>query len=165
MHRLIIPALLLTLSGCAKAGGYPSLNPRPIEAKAADLLEEPSLASAQLAPATAEAKGKIEAALASAQTGRAEFDRALPATRATVARAGASGSESWIEAQTAISALERSRAPVKTALSDLDGLLRAALAGPPGEDLGLIESAIRTVEQIDSRQEDAMTALLRAVSR
>lgn len=135
MQRLILPAVLLTLSACGKPGNYPSLNPRPIEAKAAGLLTEPAPQSPAVQPATGAVIAKIDAALASAKRGDAAF-RSSSANAQSAARiAGASGSESWITAQMAVSNLESARAPVKAALSDLDGLLRTTLAGPPSEDL------------------------------
>lgn len=164
-ERLIASLLFLLLPACGKVGGYPSLNPRPIETKAANLLAEPETAPLAPAPATPAMRSRIEAALGNARNGEAEFDRALGATRSAVGAAGASGSESWIMAQLAISALERARAPVKVALADLDAVLRAALAGPPGEDLALVEGAIRNVESIDVRQNATMAELLKAVSR
>ena len=165
MPRLLFLALLLPVAACAKPGTYPSLNPRPIETKAAGLLSEPESQPAPLAPATAAVQSKVDAAVASAQQGARDFGAALPAARAAASAAGASGSESWIAAQMAISALERTRTPVKGALSDLDALLRGALAGPPSEDLARIQDAIRTVEALDAGQNEAMTSLLQAVSR
>lgn len=165
MKRLMIPALLLTLSACGTTGNYPSLNPRPIETKAAGLLGEPDIQAAPSAPASAATMTKIDAALSAARSADAAFQNALGSTQAAVRGAGSSGSESWIAAQMAVSALEGTRAPVKSSLSDLDGLLRAALAGPPSEDLANVEAAIRTVEGIDARHNTAMEELLRALSR
>lgn len=165
MQRLIIPALLLSLSACGKAGQYPSLNPRPIEMKAAGLLTEPDAPATPLAPATATVRDQIEVAVSAAIAGDAEFARAVGSARSAVGAAGASGSESWIAAQMSISALERTRAPVKGALSDLDAVLRSTLAGSPSEDLAAVQGAIRTVEAIDARQNEVMVDLLRAVSR
>ena len=148
-----------------KAGNYPSLNPRPIEAKAAGLLTEPAPQAANVQPATADVSAKINAAMSAAQRGDAAFNAALAGARSAVRGAGASGSESWIAAQMAVSQLETSRAPVKASLSDLDSLLRAALAGPPSEDLPNVEAAIRTMEGIDARHTEAMAELLKALSR
>ena len=165
MQRFLVAALLLSLSACGKPGSYPSLNPRPIETKATGLLTEPEAQATPLAPATASIREKIDAALSAAQAGDAEFARAVGSARSAVGAAGTSGSESWIAAQMTISALERTRAPVKGALSDLDAALRSTLAGPPSEDLGAVQAAIRTVEAIDARQNEVMADLLRAVSR
>lgn len=165
MRNVLIPLLLLSVAACAKPGTYPSLNVRPIEGKASGLLTEPAAEPTAVAPATPAVQAKVDAAIAAARAGAQAFDSDLPATRSAAAAAGASGSEGWIAAQMAISALERSRAPVKMALSDLDAMLRAALSAPPGEDLARIEAAIRSVEAIDAQQTDAMDALLRSVSR
>lgn len=165
MNRILLSALILSLTGCAEAGKYPSLNPRPIEAKAEGLLAEPTAPEAPLAPATADALSKIDAALRLAEGGVSAFDAALPATRSAAKAAGASGSESWINAQMAVSALEQHRGPVKSALADLGELLRTTLSGPPGEDLARVQDAIRAAEAMDAQQGEAITTLLRSLSR
>ncbi len=165
MNRILLSALILSLTGCAEAGKYPTLNPRPIEAKAEGLLTEPAASEVPLAPATAEARSKIDAALGLAQGGANAFDAALPATRSAAAAAGASGTESWINAQMAVSALEQRRGPVKSALADLGELLRTTLSGPASEDLTRVQEAIRTVEAMDTQQDLAMTELLQRLSR
>lgn len=165
MPRTLFLALFLSVAACAKPGTYPSLSPRPIETKAAGLLDEPQAEPSSPTPATAAVRAKVEAALTAAREGARDFDAALPAARTASAGAGVAGSESWIAAEMTISALERARAPVKVALSDLDALLRVTLAGPPSEDLTLIQEAIATVESIDAQQTQTMDGLLRSVSR
>lgn len=165
MNRILLSALILSLTGCAEAGKYPSLNPRPIEAKAEGLLADPTAPEVPLAPATAETRSKIDAALRLAQGGVSAFDAALPRARSAANAAGAKGSESWINAQMAVSALEQHRGPVKSALADLEEVLRNTLSGPPGEDIARVQEAIRTVESMNAQQEEAMTALLRSLSR
>jgi hypothetical protein len=165
MNRILLSALFLTLAGCAGAGNYPTLNPRPIETKAEGLLAEPATPVAPLAPASQDTQSKIDAALRRAREGVSAFDAALPSTRTTAGAAGASGSESWINAQMAVSALEQHRGPVKSALADLGDLLRKILSGPPSEDLALVQEAIRAVEALDTQQNNAMTGLLRSISR
>ncbi len=165
MNRLLLSALVLSLAGCAGAGNYPTLNPRPIETKAEGLLAEPAAQPVPLAPANPETQTKIDAAIRLAQSGMTAFDAALSSTRTAADAAGASGSESWINAQMAVSALEQHRGPVKSALADLGDQLRATLSGPPSEDLARVQEAIRTVETMDSQQDNTMTALLRALNR
>lgn len=165
MQRLIFLTVLLSLSACGKAGNFPTLNPRPIEAQAAGLLTEPAPKEGSVQPANPAVSANIEKALSAARSGDTAFKNVLAGARSAAQGAGASGSESWIVAQMAVSNLEATRAPVKASLSDLDGLLRAALDGPPSADLSNIQEAIRTVEAIDARHMSAMEDVLRALSR
>jgi hypothetical protein len=165
MNRIFLSALILSLSGCAGAGTYPTLNPRPIETKAEGLLAEPAAPDAPQAPASPESQSKIAAALRVAQDGATAFDAALPAARAAAGTAGTGGSEGWIKAQMAVSALEQQRGPVKSALADLDDLLRKTLSGPSGTDLDRVQEAIRTIAAIDTQQEQDMADLLQRISR
>lgn len=121
-RRPRFPLSLLSLSallaGCAAQGPFPSLAPRAAEGLSdedpvttpVDVASDPQLA-AQVAELAAEAR-----------RGQAGFETAWPAASASSARAGAAASETWIEAQLAISRLEAARAPTVTALAQLDRL-------------------------------------------
>ncbi|HET9637979.1 MAG TPA: hypothetical protein VFP12_02110 [Allosphingosinicella sp.] len=123
MPRLRSPlAILLPLAivaGCAAPGPYPSLAPRPAEKAYAEDLEERQPTPQPDDPALA---GEIDRLLAEARAGSADFDSALPAAQAAAGAAGAAGSDSWIEAQQALSRLETARARTTAALADLDRL-------------------------------------------
>lgn len=162
---LALPFSALSLSACAGKGSYPSLNPRPIEAQAANLLTEPEAKPPVLVPSDAAIAARIDAAVRTAQASEGEFASALAAARSAVAAAGPMGSESWIAGQMAVSALDKTRGPVKNALADLDAVLRQVLTGAPSEDQARVETAIRSVEEIDGRQASAHDALLAAISR
>ena len=126
---LHLPAVLLlgcTLSGCAERGSFPSLMPRAAEGQKAAAganatAEVPGATTETLAPDEALA-AQLAQLLARAREGQQAFERELEAARAAIARAGAPESESWIDAQQALSRLEAVRVPTVTALSDLDAL-------------------------------------------
>ncbi len=140
---LAILTALLVAAACAAPGPYPSLAPRPAEKAQAEDADEREPAPQPDDPALAE---RIAGFDAEAQAGAAEFDAALPPAEAAVAAGGAPGSDSWIEAQQAVSRLEAARAKTTATLADLDALsversgagtlsagdrerLRAAIAG------------------------------------
>jgi hypothetical protein len=162
---LALPISALSLSACASKGSYPSLNPRPIEAQAAGLLTEPDAKSPVQAASDPAIVARIDAAVRSAQASEGDFSSALAAAKSAVATAGPMGSESWISGQMAVSALDKARGPVKTALAELDALLRQVLSGAPSEDQARVETAIRSVGEIDARQASAHDALRAAISR
>lgn len=125
----LIPALLPALAlvtACAPDASFPSLAPRPGEQLSTD---EPVRQPVFVAPDPALSAGIAEL-VAAARRGQAEFEAALPAARANVARAGAAGSDSWVEAQQAISRLEAARASTARALADLDRLSIERAARP-----------------------------------
>lgn len=163
------PALPLTalilLSACAAPGEFPSLNPRPIEAQAAGLLSEPAPKAALLGPSDPALVARIEAAQRAAIDSDAAFLPALERARLLVGAAGAAESESWIAAQMAISVAESHRAPVQTALRDLDAALSALRLVAPTEDIARVEHAIRETEALDARQSAQVQALVAALSR
>jgi hypothetical protein len=114
---ILVPLLLA--AGCAAPGPYPSLAPRPAEKAHAEDAEERKPTPQPDDPALA---AEIDGLLAAGRAGAAEFDRALPAAQAAANAAGGAGSESWIEAQQALSRLESARARTTAAVADLDRL-------------------------------------------
>lgn len=114
--------LLALLAACAPQGSFPSLAPRPIEQLAMD---EP-VRAVQGAPDDPELRGRIDTLLTEARRGSTAFAEALPEAVGLADAAGAPGSESWIEAQQALSRLEAARATTLDALTELD---RLGLAG------------------------------------
>jgi len=114
---LCLPALAL-LAGCAgNAGPFPSLLPRPIEKQLGEPGVPPVVAPV---PDDPEVAARASEFVAAAQAAHREFRAALPAAEEAVRRAGASGSESWLAAQQAISRVEAAEAPTLRALADLD---------------------------------------------
>ena len=156
---LLLP--LLVLAGCAAEGPFPSLQPRPVEKLSMDepVREVPVVAAdLGLAARTAEL-------LAEARRGQREFEAVLPAARARVRAAGAAASESWIEAQQAVSRLEAARALTVTALAQLDELAieRAARPTNAGQFQALLAAQEAAEELAQSQQ--AEIARLQAALR
>jgi hypothetical protein len=160
----LFPIVLLALAagGCATGGDFPSLAPRPVERLS---MEEAVRVDPQVAPDPA-LGGRAGALLAQARQGdqafETEFARALPVVR----RAGASGSDSWIEAQEMISRVEAARVGSTSALAELD-LLISARSDDPTNDAqwaDLIRSR-EAAEAIVADQRRRIDGLKASVSR
>jgi hypothetical protein len=149
---------LLVAAGCAAPGPYPSLAPRPAEKAYADDAEERKPTPQPDDPALAR---EVDRLVAEARAGSAEFDSALPAAQAAASRAGASGSDAWIEAQQALSRLETARARTTAALADLDRLaVERAGAGTLGEsDAQRLSSATAEIQALADSQADRLQRL------
>ncbi|NJC32754.1 hypothetical protein GGR88_000228 [Sphingomonas jejuensis] len=137
MLRPLLPALLL-LSGCAARddGAFPSLGIRAVESRSDAITTPPATPPA---PADAALRTRIDSIRADVDAGRRDFDQAFPGASRTI-RAGhgtASGSERWVAAQAALSALEASRAAASAALAATDSLLADRIAA--GETAGTDE--------------------------
>ena len=159
-------AILLALAlaaGCAAPGPYPSLAPRPAESAYAGederqptpQPEDPALAA------------EVDRLAAAAKAGAAEFEAARPAAEAAVAAAGAAGSDSWIEAQQAVSRLEAARAQTTAALAQLDSLnVERSAAGTLGPgDTGRLAAAAAELQALADAQADLVKRLGTHLSR
>ena len=147
----LLPLSALALAGCVAEDGFPSLAQRPAELDTS--LEEPSRPAVEV-PSDPALLARIAELRRQAAEGERSFAAALPPTEAVVARAGAAGSESWVEAQQALSRLEVNRGATMRALADLDRLAidRAGLA-TNGADFAAINAAIAEVQQIAAAQQ------------
>jgi hypothetical protein len=148
------------LTACADAGTYPSLAKRPFEAGQPAPLP-PSMPA--LLPDSALRK-RVADQLRKAEAGVSDFKEALAPAQTAARAAGAENSESWIEAQMAVSRLERTLSPARDALAALDDERRLAISDNP-EDRAAIEAAIATVESIDARQSAEIEKLAEAINR
>ncbi len=155
------PALAIAalLAGCAVSGEYPSLAKRPFEKPPANPTSPPPAAVVPSDPAL---QGRVADMLKLARAGVADFDATLPAAREAVRRGtgAAEGSDPWIEAQMAVSRLERTLEPARNALADLDDERRILDQHPGSPDQPALEAAIAEVEMIDARQSSSIRALL-----
>jgi hypothetical protein len=118
-------------------------------------------------PDDPELQGRMTPLIAEARRGQAQFEAALPAARAAVARAGGAGSDSWVEAQQAVSRAEAARATTTGALADLDALTMAeARSRAVSEsDLARMRAAVAEIQGIADRQHEAVAAMEAELSR
>ena len=158
--------LFALLPACAPQGDFPSLAVRPIEAKAAGLLADPATKPDKIIPSDAALRARIAAVRQGALASTADFESARTKAEKSAATAGSAQSESWIAAEMDISNVERARGPVKTALAELDSILRTLMTGPAtSPDLPIVQQAIRDVESLDAAQNAATQKLRAAVER
>lgn len=147
----------LSLAGCAAEGNFPSLGVRPAEKLS---MEEP-IREAPVIARDADLARKIADLLAEARQGQSQYEESLPAVRAATSGAGAAGSESWIEAQQALSRLEAARAPTATALAELDALsVRRTNLPINAGDLAALQGAIDAVSMLVRGQQETIDRLL-----
>ncbi|HYE27427.1 MAG TPA: hypothetical protein VEA61_04245 [Allosphingosinicella sp.] len=154
---------LLLAAGCAAPGPYPSLAPRPAEtAYAGEDERQPTPQPDD--PALAR---EIDRLVAAASAGAAEFDAALPSAEAAVSSAGPAGSDSWIEAQQALSRLEAARAGTTTALADLDRLAveRAGAGTLSSADRDALRFAAARIQALAEAQSQRLERLEARLSR
>ena len=163
-HLSLVSAAAL-VSACAGQGNYPSLAPRPIERELSGApvppCEDGAQAIAPVVPAPAPAvandpqlQSRVTALVALARAGDRDFEALLPAARTSVARAGAAGSEPWIEAQQVLSRLEAARSETAEAVAELDSLSVARSNDPAtsAEDRERLLAAAREVRALADAQ-------------
>ena len=158
MRRAIL--LLLALAGaCAPPGPYPSLAVREAELQRADDDEE--AAPAPPLPDNPEIAAQARGLVSEGRSGHDAFEAALGPARAAAARAGGPGSDSWVEAQQAISRVEAARAPTLRALAELDALaIRQANAGTLSQaDRERLTAATSELQALADRQHERIEAL------
>ena len=151
-------ALVVAAGGCAQQGDFPSLLPRPIEQ---GVTEAPEPVPVPDGPVDAALAARLAVLVAQAREGQAAFEEQLGPTRAAVASAGAAASESWIEAQVALSRLQSARTPTMTSLGELDVLAaeRSRMAETSAADRAAIGAALEQVEGLALAQTAAINAL------
>lgn len=157
----------------AQRSAYPSLMPRPVESRDREA-EVAAAAAARQTEAEAVAEdmalaAEVAALSVRARVGAAAFDARLESGRRTV-EAGQTapiGSESWVVAERAISALDAERYDSVAALASLDVLYAersiAENAGRAIADAATIAPARRQVVAMVDRQNDILDELRRAL--
>lgn len=154
MIRTVSPLLALTLSvllpACAPQGNFPSLAPRAVE-KLPD--EEPERPLPPPVPTDPALIARVADLIERARLGQRDFEAAEPTTRSAVGRAGASGSESWVEAQLAVSRLQAARLETTDALASLNEIAVERANKPTNpDDFRTIVAAIETVSGLSDAQ-------------
>lgn len=158
---IALALLVLLLPGCAPKGAFPSLGVRPVEQLSFDepVREAPVVAvDSELAKRIAELSGQ-------AKRGQSNFDALLPAARSRASAAGGMGSESWIEAQQALSRLEAARTLTVSALAELDRLAIERAATPTNaaqsQELSNALERANSLAQVQQAEVDRLRASLR----
>jgi hypothetical protein len=145
----LLPLLagLAALAGCAAPGPYPSLAPRPIEKMFGEPGVPPVVAPIPDDPAVA---ARVAAFLGEAQAGDRAFRAALPAAETAVRRAGPVGSDSWIQAQQAVSRAQAAQAEATRTLADLDryAVEQANAKALSAADLQRLQAATADVQRL-----------------
>ena len=159
-------SLALLLAACAAPQtGEPSLAPRAAEAIDPRVPIPNEVAVGPADPALA---ARIAELMGQVQSGDAAFQGAAGEAERLAAAAGDDQSDSWIEAQQAVSALVAARAPVTIALAELDALAagRLAVAGGilPG-DLAAIQAASGEAGAISEKEAAAIDRLQAQLAR
>ena len=148
-------ALLLAACGTTQHG-EPSLAPRAAEAIDPRVPIPSEVIAGPADPALA---ARIAQLLAEVRGGDAAFQAAAQDAERLTAAAGPAQSESWIEAQQAVSAAVAARAPVSRAIADLDELAATRLmtsGGMPPGDLAALQAAATEAAAIGEREAAAI---------
>lgn len=143
--------LLLAACGTMQTG-EPSLAPRAAEAIDPRVPIPSEVIAGPADPALTE---RIAQLMAEVRAGAAAFEAAETEAERLAAAAGPAQSESWIEAQVALSALVASRGPVTKAVADLVELAVTRIAATGGilpGDLAAIQAATAEAGAISQRQ-------------
>lgn len=158
-HLVLLGAIGAGVAGCVSQGPFPSLAPRPGEGEIS--FAEPVHPAPVVADDPAIRRQIIEL-LTQARAGDQAFAAAYDAAATAVARAGPSGSDTWVGAQEALSRLEAARGDTQAALSALDRLGTERSDRPTSlVDYAAIQAAIAEADRIAGGQ-NARIAALRA---
>jgi hypothetical protein len=164
---LLLSASVTLLGGCAGQGHFPSLLPRPIE-KLGTGDAAPEAPPAPAIPQDPALGRQLSQLLDRARAGQQAFEKDYGAAEAAVARAGGSGSETWVAAQVLVSRLEGARADTTAALADLDALVltRASEGKAMNEaDRAAIASTRDQVQALADGQAEKIAGLSERLSR
>jgi hypothetical protein len=147
----LFPFAAMLLAGCVAEDGFPSLAQRPAELDVS--IEEPFHPAVEV-PSDPVLLARVAELHRQAEEGERSFAAALGPTEGVLSRAGAAGSESWVEAQQALSRLEVTRDSTMRALAELDQLAIARVGEPTNSgDFAAINAAIAEVERLAVSQQ------------
>ncbi len=159
LSRALLPVCAgALLAGCVSEGPFPSLAPRPDERLA---IEEPVREAPQI-PDDSALRVRINRLLGEARAGDTAFGRDYEAAARAAGRAGAEGSDSWIDAQQAYSRAEASRLRATDAAAELHQLALERAATPTSpSDLAALEAAIAQADAIVATQQARLNRIRR----
>ena len=155
---ILLSAAMLSLAGCRADVSAPSLMPRAVEKQPIDMPVTKAIESGTLAdPAL---RAKVAAQVDAAQVGDRAFAAQQAATEKAVARASgaAQGSDAWVEAQEAVTALAAACAAVRDAAGAIDALRDDPANAAPG-NRAAIDAAAAKVTALETKEADAVAAL------
>lgn len=164
MKKVAVPSavlIVLVLSACGRTDStYPSLALRPAEAKGFAEPDAPPPAPLAADPALDAQVAQGRRSLAAIVSG---FDRDLATARSAAGQRGArtAGSDSWLDAQTALARLDDWRAQASSVATDADALAsaRAAVLQPASPAV----EALRTAAAAEVERQDAAIRQLATV--
>jgi Meckel syndrome type 1 protein len=161
---LLISAGALLLAGCAAQGDFPSLAPRAAEGELSpaaacersgcSVVPDPAAAAPAPVANDPQLAARISELAERARAGGRAFAALLPDAQGSVARAGAAGSEPWVQAQQLVSRLEGARSPTADALAELEALAiaRSEDAGTSQEDRERVLAAVQEIRALAQAQ-------------
>ena len=105
--------------------------------------------------------GRLAELVAEGHAGARSFAEAEPRARALADAAGAKESESWVQAQQALSGLEAARAGSTRALAEVDSIAAARIqsGGLSAADLAAVEAAAGELRTVTDAQAQAIEAI------
>jgi hypothetical protein len=160
---LILAGLLVACT--APEVNAPSLSHRPAEAIDPRVpVPEPHISTV----ANPALVSQLNALVAQAVTGDANFRPLADKAEQLVAAAGEKGSESWVVAEQALTVAVAARTPVASAVGDIDALGASRvqkLGGIAAADLKAINEAGARVAEIDDREAATITRLQGLLNR
>ena len=157
-HTLLISTAVLTLAGCGAEVDAPSLLPRAVEKQPIDM---PVAEAREVhTPADPALQAAIARQIEAAEAGDKEFAARRGAAEDAVTRAAgqAQGSELWVQAQEAVTALESARTAVRDAAAAIDAL-RDDPANAATGNREAIDAAAKQVAGIEDAETAAVAAL------
>lgn len=164
----------LLISGCAaQTGNFPTIAKRPIENLPINDQPDPNRlaqrAKIKAMPLNNAQKTVIANQRVQAQQGNKAFADNLARTRATIAGAGAYGSESWSQGQSALSALTVFRNRTASALTKIDAMLVSAQETVLDDgniiDTSLIIAAQQDIANMVNNQDAQLARLRQSLKR
>jgi len=167
LSPLLACALALAAGGCASnEGDFPSLAQRPAEREfAAEQMAPPKVRPPL--PADASVGARADSFVAAARDAEGTFARAYETAAAAVAKAGPTGSDSWVVAQEAVSRAIAAQAPLTRIAGEFDDYAGARARQTPlaPGDIARLQAATSEVEQMAATQAARIRRLEASLTR